>query len=109
MGKKGAKLSANAEQAASDLCERLSTLGAVTSRKMFGGVGVFCDEKMFALVDSEGKTFLKVGDSNDEFAALPGVSRHGRMPYYSVPADLLADTSQLEKWARLAAEAAMGG
>ena len=43
--------------------DQLSGLGGVTSRRMFGGAGLYCDEFFFALVDND-TLYLRVNDSN---------------------------------------------
>ena len=64
MGKKGTKLT----QKATDACQRfvmnLASTGEITSRKMFGGYGIFESGVMFALVNAEGGIYLKINDSN---------------------------------------------
>ena len=64
MGQKGAKLIPAATDAAEQLVKRLSVLGEVTSRKMFGGYGIFESGSMFVLVTSNGVAHLKVDDTN---------------------------------------------
>ena len=49
MAKKGTKFSAKVGEVAEDMVDRLSPLGPVTWKKMFGGAGIFLDAKMFAL------------------------------------------------------------
>lgn len=106
MGEKGAKLTGAATEAAADLVDRLSPLGEVTSKKMFGGVGVFIEGSMFALIDSGGSLFFKVGDANQQAYEDAGSERHGRMPYAEVPAQVWADDRTLVEWARWSAELA---
>lgn len=48
------------------ICEQLSSAGTVTSRKMFGEYGLYCDGKFFALI-CDGQLFIKVTDSGREF------------------------------------------
>ena len=43
--------------------DQLSELGTVTSRKMFGGVGLYCDDRFFGLIAHD-QLYLKVDDSN---------------------------------------------
>jgi DNA transformation protein len=99
MGEKGAKLS----QDASDICERmvqdLAPLGDVSSRKMFGGYGVFESDAMFALIDSKGGVFLKVDDTNRARFESVGAKKHGRMPYYQPPSEVFEDDELLRDWA----------
>jgi DNA transformation protein len=39
--------------------DQLSGLGGVTSRRMFGGAGLYCDEFFFALVDNDARAAHK--------------------------------------------------
>lgn len=100
MGLKGARYSEQVGEFAAELVEELDSLGAVSWRKMFGGAGVFVDGSMFALIDSDARLHLKVDDSNRAQFEAAGSEKHGRMPYYSVPADVLEDDAVLLEWAR---------
>ena len=102
MGEKGARQSGHAAEAAQGLVDDLAPLGEVTSKRMFGGFGIFEDGLMFALVDSEGSAFLRLGASNEDRYR----ERHGRMPYGRVPDEVLADDQQLLTWANEALQAA---
>jgi TfoX/Sxy family transcriptional regulator of competence genes len=46
VGEKGARLSGASEPFKDDVMARLEPLGGVTSRKMFGGFGIFHDGSM---------------------------------------------------------------
>ena len=59
MGEKGSKQTPAGAEAAEVLVDVLAPLGHVTSREMFGGFGVFCEDIMFALIDPSGATFLR--------------------------------------------------
>lgn len=100
MGKKGAKMTNASTQAAEDLQGRLGALGDVTTKKMFGGYGVFESGKMFALVDSGGTVFFKAGDTNRERFETAGSQKHARMPYFKVPDPVLNNDSDLLEWAQ---------
>ena len=52
-GCKGAKLTGETTEAAAAAVERLLPLGDVTSKRMFGGYGIFIEAKMFGLIDGE--------------------------------------------------------
>jgi DNA transformation protein len=94
--------------------EQLSGLGRVTSRRMFGGVGLYCDGLFFGLLDSD-TLYFKVDDSNRAdyesrrmgrfrpYPDKPDVS----MTYYEVPADALEDAEELVAWARRSVVVAM--
>jgi DNA transformation protein len=99
MGEKGAKMSQGAGSAVEQLVDRLGPIGEISSRKMFGGYGVFESGTMFALVNSAGVVHLKVDDSNRSRFEEAGSERHGRMPYFQIPADVLSDEGRLREWA----------
>jgi len=108
MGIRGARYSDDVGGYAADLVESLRDLGDVSWKKMFGGAGVFIDGSMFALIDSDVQLHLKVDDSNRARFEAAGSGKHGRMPYYTAPADILEDDAQLLEWARGSAEIARG-
>jgi len=98
MGKKGAKLSTDADAASALLVETLANVGEVTRRKMFGGFGIFESGTMFGIVDSGGQVFFRAGPGNQQLFDQAGSKQHGKMPYYSVPDSVLGVTSELEAW-----------
>lgn len=106
MGEKGARLTGTATEVAEALVDDLAGLGDVTSKKMFGGVGLFEDGVMFLIVDSTGGVFLRADDDTAAKFAELGSSKHARMPYYSVPGRVLADPAELLKWATEALDVA---
>ena len=106
MGKAGARFSEAVGAVADELVERMGPLGPVSWRKMFGGAGVFVDGKMFALVDPEAQVHLKVGTLNQARFDAAGSTKHGRMPYFTVPSDVLADDKALLEWASESAQLA---
>ncbi|NND98746.1 MAG: TfoX/Sxy family protein [Pirellulaceae bacterium] len=100
MGRKGAKLTSQATDVAVQLAERLSPLGDVSTRKMFGGYGIFESKSMFALVTSEGVAHLKVDDSNVDKFVKADAKKFGRMPYYEIPDSVFSNTRSLRSWAK---------
>lgn len=98
MGTRGASGGQAAEATARRLVDEFAALGPIESRQMFGGHGVFCESVMFALVDPQGAAFLRVGEEAKQFEDLGG-HKHGRMPYWSVPAEVLDDRDELIRWA----------
>lgn len=98
MGKKGSKLTSDAESAAAGLVTSLADLGEVSSRKMFGGLGIFESGTMFGIVDSSGRIFFRAGESNMALFEEAGSDRHGKMPYYSIPDSVLDDPASLRSW-----------
>jgi DNA transformation protein len=76
----------------------------VTSRAMFGGVGVYSGGLFFALMAGE-TLYLKVDDTNrPDFEAMgmgpfrPFGGDEHTMHYYELPADLLEDADALRPW-----------
>lgn len=108
MGTKGARGKTAGIEAAAALEETLAPLG-VTSRAMFGGHGLFKDDIMFAIVDSEGRLYLRADGSTAMAFEAAGSTQHARMPYWEVPPPVREDTEQLREWAATAAEVAARG
>ena len=106
MAERGAKYSEQVGSAADEVVAALAPLGEVRWKKMFGGAGIFVDDRMFALIDASGTLHLKVSDANRERFEQSGAVKHARMPYYSVPASVRADDDLLLQWARDSAELA---
>lgn len=106
MGKKGEKRSGEAKAAADELVGRLSSMDGVSAKGMFGGYGVFDDGVMFALVNRAGVLHLRVTDDTVADFVERGADRHGKMPYYEIPEDVLNDDATLRAWAMAAAAGA---
>lgn len=93
--------------------EQLARLPGMTSRRMFGGIGLYSDALFFGIVDND-TMFFKVDDSTREkyvergsepfrpYKDRPQVS----LTYFQVPADVLEDTDEILVWARAAVRAA---
>jgi DNA transformation protein len=93
--------------------EQLSSVRALTSRRMFGGVGLYAGERFFAVIDND-TLFFRVDDStrpayiaagSGPFAPIPGA--RPMSGYYQVPASVLEHADDLEAWAARAI--AVGG
>ena len=108
MGTKGTRGKTAGIEAAAALEETLAPLG-VTSRAMFGGHGLFKDDIMFAIVDSEGRLYLRADSSTAAAFEAAGSTQHARMPYWEVPEPIREDIEQLREWASTAAEVAARG
>ena len=100
MGEKGEIQTNPSVISAEKLQNNLLPLGNISLRKMFGGHGVFIDEKMFALVDSKGTIFFKADDTIIKMFEDAGSEKHGRMPYYQVPDKIMSDKKTLHIWAQ---------
>jgi DNA transformation protein len=85
----------------------------VSSRRMFGGAGLYCDEFFFALVDND-TLYLRVNDANRADYTSRGMSQFRPYPdspqlsmsYFETPADVLEDAAELVAWARRSVAAA---
>ena len=86
------------ESVVAEFVGRIFPLGEITTKKMFGGYGVFEDGVMFALITSTGFVHLKVDDSNRARFEEAGAGKHGRMPYYQIPKQVFDDDAQLLSW-----------
>ncbi|MCJ7715222.1 MAG: TfoX/Sxy family protein, partial [Anaerolineales bacterium] len=89
MGEKGDLLANLGTLTAEKFQETVGGLGSIRIKKMFGGYGVFEEDTMFALVDKDGNIFLKADDNNRHFFEDAGSIKHGRMPYFNVPEQIL--------------------
>jgi DNA transformation protein len=85
--------------------DQFREVGEVSTRKMFGGAGVYHDGRFFALV-ADDELFLTVDDTSrpkfekagsHAFEPWEGQVMNG---YWSVPADVLKDPAQLAHWSR---------
>lgn len=81
---------------------------APLARYTFGGVGIYLDRVVFALIAND-VLYFKVDDSNRgdyEAAGMtpfkPYPTRNTTMPYYEVPVSVLEDIDQLTVWGRKA-------
>ncbi len=101
MGEKGDKLTKQSTLSTEEFLAQISEIQGVTSKKMFGGHGLFHAGKMFGLVDSKGRAFLKADDTTREEYLAQGGEQHSRMPYYSIPKGVLADMEQLLTWVKV--------
>ncbi len=100
MGKKGDKLTSDSDISANLLVTKLESIGGVTSKKMFGGHGIFHENKMFGIVDSKGVCFLKTDETTLPDFEAANSDKHSRMPYYSIPLVVLKDQKKLMAWAK---------
>ena len=106
---------AASEDFAAHVQELLSGLGAIRTRRMFGGAGVYAQDVMFGLIMGE-TLYLKVDDlSEGEFNAAgsePFVFQFkdgtsGSLRYWRLPEEAADDAEAAERWARLGLDAAL--
>jgi DNA transformation protein len=87
--------------------EQLAGLEHVVPRRMFGGVGLYQEERFFGLIAGD-TLYFKVNDSNRRDYEARGMGRfrpfadkpHRSMTYYEVPADTLEDAEECVAWAQ---------
>ena len=91
------------------LLDALAGAGAVTARRMFGGIGIFSDAKMFGLVYDDTLYFKADDTTVDDYDAADSVQfmprvkgRAMSMPYYTVPAEVIDNPEALKVWAERA-------
>lgn len=93
--------------------EQLDRLPQVTSRRMFGAMGLYSSGVFFGIVDND-TLFFKVDDSTRESYTARGSAAFRpykdrpevSMSYFHVPVDILEDADELVAWARAAVRAA---
>ena len=83
---------------------KLEPMALIRTKKMFGGVGLYCEEVFFALIAND-TLYFKVDDSNRgdfESAGMgpfkPFEEKAYTMGYYEVPIDVLEDPELLNLW-----------
>jgi DNA transformation protein and related proteins len=94
--------------------DQLSPLGDVTTRRMFGKAGVFCEGVMFGVI-ADNMLYFRVDDHNrvafkeaESFAPLSYV-KQGRsinLAFWRAPDRVFDDQDELIDWARAALAAA---
>lgn len=95
MGTKGDKHSSQTQLAMELFSERLSEISGITSKKMFGGYGIFHEGKMFGSVNSKGKVCLKADETIRHKFNKAGAHSHGKMPYFSLPEFVFTNPGKL--------------
>jgi DNA transformation protein and related proteins len=87
--------------------DQLAGLDGASSRRMFGGAGLYCDEFFFGLI-ADDVLYLRADDSNRADYTTRGMAQFRpyadrpqlSMNYYEIPADVLEDPAELLTWAR---------
>ncbi len=94
--------------------EQLECIGEVTTKNMFGGVGLYFEKTFFAIIIDD-ILYFKVDDfTRDDYEFLgmdqlrkPG-SKSKYMPYFELPIEILEDENDLREWAEKSIAAARG-
>lgn len=100
------------EAAVKSFLEPMSQVRNITSRKMFGGIGIYCDGIFFAVIDND-QLYFKVDDVNRPAYEAEGMPpwnvegpNGGPMPYSQVPEGVLGNLEKLADWIDEAVEVA---
>ena len=88
--------------------DQLQGVGQITTRKMFGGVGIYSGGLFFALI-ADNTLYFKVDSTNiEDFGEFgmkpfkPYKDKKQTMNYYEVPVDVLENCNELAIWAHKA-------
>ena len=93
--------------------ELFSGLGNLTTRKMMGGLCLYHDGTIFAIIHGDGEIYIKGAGAFKDVLDQEGLkrwtySRDGQketaMPYWTLPGDALDDPELACDWARRALE-----
>ncbi|MEZ5046508.1 MAG: TfoX/Sxy family protein [Chitinophagaceae bacterium] len=93
------------------ITEQLSGVSPFETKKMFGGIGFFKDDVMFAMIGNNAFR-LKVNESNQSDFEKYGMkpyqsdSKKKGMPYWEVPKEIIDNKKQLTLWAKKAIDVA---
>ncbi|HKB82980.1 MAG TPA: TfoX/Sxy family protein [Burkholderiales bacterium] len=97
------------------VCERLTPLGAVSARLMFGGWGLYVDNQFCAIVHRD-ILYLRVDDmTRPDFEARgcgpfrPFADKAPILSYHEAPAEILEDAAEMLVWGHKALDAALRG
>ena len=97
------------------ITDLMADFGDVSTRRMFGGAGIYKSGLMFALV-ADDHLYMKVDDDNRAVFEKEGLkpflfrTKNGKesaMSYYEIPERALEIQDELVQWARLGFEAAL--
>lgn len=86
--------------------EQLAGLGAVNTRRMFGGVGLYRGELFFGLIDDDTLFFKADASNSAQYLArrmprfMAPADSTAEKGYFQVPADIIEDNEALAEWAR---------
>lgn len=88
------------------ILEQLQGVEGITSRKMFGGVGIYKDGLIFGMI-ADGKLYFKVDELNQKdfedhnMGPFTYTNKSGKavsMSYYEVPEKIIEDRHDLRNW-----------
>lgn len=87
------------------IMDRLSPLGNITSRKMFGGYGLYCNKIIFAIIVDDELYFKADTDLAKEYESVASFpftyqkdEKRVALSYWFVSIDIIEDEDSLKKW-----------
>lgn len=89
------------------IVDQLRDLAYLEARRMFGGFGLYQDERFFGIVH-KGRLFFKIDDSTvveyrkRKMKPFRPNAKQTLKSYYQVPADIIEDADELAAWSRRA-------
>jgi len=97
--------------------ELFAGVGHITSRKMMGGLSIYADSQIFAILAADGQIYLKAkyefakrleaaGAQPFTFTSKDG--KQSRMNYWTLPGPALDDPELAAEWGKAALMAAYG-
>lgn len=103
------------QEFADHILDTLEPMGAVSARRMMGGLMLYLDDLAFGMV-SDDVLYLKVGDNNiaefeaagsGPFTYMRGDREFALKTHWRAPEELLDDGDELLAWARGSVDAAL--
>lgn len=89
--------------------ELFAPMGAITTRKMMGGLAIYHDGVIFASLDGDGTVFLKAKGAFADQLAHEGShqfqTHRGPMGYWTLPDSALENPDEASIWGRKALDA----
>ena len=85
--------------------DQMAGLRRVSAKPMFGGIGLYCGEDFFAVID-EGRLYFCTDETTRARYEARGTGPFEYAPgkvlrsYYEIPVDVLEDDIELCEWAR---------
>lgn len=85
--------------------ELFAPLGEISSRKMMGGLSIYCDGVIFSILDQDATLYLKARDGFAQEMAAAGSLQFGAesgktMCYWTLPDEAVDDSDAALGWAK---------